>query len=72
MRRILDGLSWVFVVTAIVAAFYFSGARTDSTSEFADHRHVSERQRAACQRCRNDVMIQEVYAAGSERAVRSF
>ena len=72
MRRILDALSWLFVVSAIVSAFYFSGAKTDSMSESGDHKHVTERQRTACQRCRNGVMIDEVYASGSGRAVRSF
>jgi hypothetical protein len=72
MRRILDALAWVFVVSMIAAAFYISNAKSETTPEVAEHEHVTEAQRAACQSCRTAAHIQEVDAAVPIRTVRAF
>ena len=61
MRRIVDALTWVFVVIAVSVAVYFTATRADvSAAGLADHNHRSEAQRAACQSCRYDVIVDEI------------
>jgi hypothetical protein len=72
MRRVLDALAWVFVGAAIAAAFYLSSAKIEISSGVADHKHVSEAQRAGCQSCPTDGDIEAVDVAGPIRAVRAF
>jgi hypothetical protein len=60
MRRILDSLTWVFVVLAVAAAVYFTSTKTDASAGIADHNHRSEAQRRACHTCRYDIGIEDI------------
>jgi hypothetical protein len=59
MRRILDSLTWVFVILAVATAVYFTSTKTDVSAGIADHNHRSEAQRRACHTCRYDIGIEE-------------
>ncbi len=73
MRRILDALTWVFVVFAVATAVYFASAKTDVSAGVADHKHQSEAQRDACRTCRFDNGIEDTDdTQTSDQTVRAF
>ena len=73
MRRILDSLTWAFVVFAVAAAVYFTSTKTDVSASIADHNHRSEAQRKACHSCRFDIGIEEIdYGSAVKRTAHAF